>query len=195
MTKYGKPRLPPETKCPQRFLEELGAHLQPKCTARGEQIVPEGNYGSDFVVLLSGKLRIRRPADLKRKRQGVAAFALDSEERDTSEDVWISVDDREPMIGASACLGDAEFEYVRQRTDHWAVDSMDWSDTLWVGRKAFKRVCAEYCAPHTLAKRLRVLSLTAERCLRRAEGSAGDGPAGVLPLQRRAAGRAVEGGP
>ena len=56
MTKYGKPRLPPETKCPQRFLEELGAHLQPKCTARGEQIVPEGNYGSDFVVLLSGKL-------------------------------------------------------------------------------------------------------------------------------------------
>lgn len=111
--------------------------LRPKCTALGECIVNEGDYGQNFILLLSGTLRIRRPANLPEKMKGNPVEDLDYAERDTSHDTVVLVSDREPMVGFAGCLTQDLFDYVSHRTGHWAVDSTDWSDTLWVSRKSF----------------------------------------------------------
>ena len=39
------------------------------------------------------------------------------------------------MVGFASCLTKAQWDHVRNRTDYWAVDAEEYTDTLWVSRK------------------------------------------------------------
>ena len=131
LTKYGKPRISSGTRCPLEFLEHMCTYLQPKPFALGERLVPQNKYGDHFVILLSGKLRVLRPG----VRPGLKGWHPDHPNRNTSRDRFVSAEDREPMVGFASCLTKAQLEHVRNRTDYWAVDAEEYTDTLWIERK------------------------------------------------------------
>lgn len=135
LTKYGKPRISSGTRCPIEFLEQLCTFLQPRPFALGERLIPQNQYGSDFVILLSGKLRVLRPG----VRPGLRGWHPDHKDRNTSRDRFVHCEDREPMVGFAACLTKSQWDHVRNRTDYWAVDAEEYTDTLWISRKNILR--------------------------------------------------------
>jgi hypothetical protein len=135
LTKYGKPRISSGTKCPIQFLEQMCTFLQPKAFALGERLIGQNHYGEDFVILLSGKLRVLRPG----VRPGLKGWHPDHNDRNESRDRFVLSTDREPMVGFASCLTKAQWDHVRNRTDYWAVDAEEYTDTLWINRKNILR--------------------------------------------------------
>jgi len=135
LTKYGKPRISSGTKCPIQFLEQMCTFLQPKAFALGERLIGQNHYGEDFVILLSGKLRVLRPG----VRPGLKGWHPDHKDRNESRDRFVMSTDREPMVGFASCLTKAQWDHVRNRTDYWAVDAEEYTDTLWINRKNILR--------------------------------------------------------
>ena len=133
LTKYGVPRISSGVRCPLPFLEELCSTLQPRPFAKGERLVDLGNYGDYFVLSLTGKLCVKRPG----LRWGTPGSGPDDEGRNDRRDFVITPEDREPIFGFSACLTKAQHDYVKNRTDFWVVDAIDYADTLWVTRQDF----------------------------------------------------------
>ena len=74
---------------------------------------------------------LRRPG----VRPGVNGWHPDHKDRVTSRDRFVDAEDREPMVGFASCLTKAQWDHVRNRTDYWAVDAEEYTDTLWVSRK------------------------------------------------------------
>ena len=132
-TKYGVPRVSSGTKAPRDFLEVLASKLTPQCYATGDRLVEPGKYGQNFVIIISGKLRILRPG----VRPGFKGSHPDDPVRVQTRDRFVEPDDREPMFGFMACLTKLQFDHVRNRTNYWAVDADQYSDTLWCSRKDF----------------------------------------------------------
>ncbi len=135
LTKYGKPRISSGTKCPIEFLQQLCTFLQPRPFAMKERLIPQNAYGENFVILLSGKLRVLRPG----VRPGLKGWHPDHKERNETRDRFVQHDDREPMVGFAACLTKTQWDHVRNRTDYWAVDAEEYTDTLWISRKNLLR--------------------------------------------------------
>jgi hypothetical protein len=133
LTKYGAPRISSGVRCPLPFLEELCSTLQPRPFAKGERLVELGNYGDHFVLSLTGKLCVKRPG----LRWGTPGSGPDDEGRSDRRDFYITPEDREPIFGFSACLTKAQHDYVKNRTDFWVVDAIDYADTVWVTRQDF----------------------------------------------------------
>lgn len=113
LTKYGVPRISSGVKCPKSFLTNLCAVIQPRAYNIGERLVERGQYGENFVLLLQGKLRVKRPGVLP----GQPGSGIDDPDRITKRDNIIHPTDREPIFGFSACLTKPQFEYVKLRTD------------------------------------------------------------------------------
>ena len=139
-TKYGVPRISSGTRCPSDFLMHIATHLTPKAFAKGERLCKRGDYGSNFVIVLGGRLRILRPGT----RIGSPRSDPDNPERSTANDLFVRPTDREPMFGFSACLTKAQFSHVRSRTDFWAVDAEEYSDTLWITRDEFYKTFSDH---------------------------------------------------
>jgi hypothetical protein len=139
-TKYGVPRVSSGVKCPEAFLMALAGFLQPKMYCEGDRLVKEDEYGGNFVILLAGKLRILRPG----VRPGLPRSRPTDRDRVTRRDRFVDFDDREPMFGFSACLTKLQYDLVRNRTDHWAVDAMAYCDTLWCSRKNFYECFSDF---------------------------------------------------
>lgn len=98
---------------------------------QGERLVKPNEYGSNFVILLMGKLRVLKPG----VRHGLEGWHPSDPDRNNPDhpervarDQIIAPDDREPIFGFSACLSKAQWLHVRNRTDFWAVDAV--SETL-----------------------------------------------------------------
>ena len=109
------------------------AHLTPKMFSENDRVVSPGEYGREFVILLSGRMCILRPG----VRPGLPGSHPDDEDRDTSRDRLVLPDDRAPMFGFSACLTKLQHELVCHRTDYWAIDAQAYCDSLWCKRKHF----------------------------------------------------------
>ena len=140
LTKYGVPRISSGVRCPEIFLERLCERVQPRPFAKGERLVRLGEYGDNFVISLAGRLRIKRPGT----RWPEPGSHPDDKDRNTSRDLIINPDDREPIFGFSACLLKSQFDYVKYRTNFWTVDAEDYADTLWVSRKDLFQLFLEY---------------------------------------------------
>lgn len=134
-TKYGVPRNSSGTKAPLDFLSALAGCLAPRPFPINERLVSPLDYGKNFVIVLQGKVRILRPGVLP----GFPGSSPDDPNRVTKRDRFVEQDDREPMFGFNACLTKLQFDHVRLRTDHWAVDAETYCDTLWCARKDFYR--------------------------------------------------------
>jgi hypothetical protein len=87
-----------------------------------ERLVEPGSYGNDFVILLVGSLKILRPA--------ANGESVNDPARLGTRDKLIMPSDREPIFGFSACLTKPQWLHVKSRTDFWAVDAEEYSDTL-----------------------------------------------------------------
>lgn len=135
LTKYGKPRISSGTRCPIEFLEQMCTFLEPRPFAMNERLIAQNTYGENFVILLSGRLRVLRPG----VRPGLKGWHPDHKDRNTSRDRFVSAEDREPMVGFAACLTKAQWDHVRNRTDYWAVDAEEYTDTLWINRRNILR--------------------------------------------------------
>ncbi len=133
LTKYGVPRISSGVKCPMSFLETMCEHVEARPFAKGERLVELGGYGEYFVILLTGKLRVKRPGCL----WGSPRSHPDDKNRSTVRDIEIKPEDREPIFGFSACLTKSQHDYVKYRTDSWTVEADEYTDTLWVSRKDF----------------------------------------------------------
>ena len=132
-TKYGVPRVSSGTKAPEGFLEELAGKLVPHCFALGDRLVEPGKYGDNFVIVLSGMIRVLRPG----VKPGFKGSHPDDPLRNTKRDRFVEADDREPMFGFMSCLTKLQFNHVQNRTDYWAVDAEQYSDSLWCSRRDF----------------------------------------------------------
>ena len=88
----------------------------------------------------AGRLRILLPGT----RIGSPRSDPDNPERSTANDLFVRPTDREPMFGFSACLTKAQFSHVRSRTDFWAVDAEEYSDTLWITRDEFYKTFSDH---------------------------------------------------
>ena len=189
LTKYGKPRISSGTRCPLEFLEQMCTYLQPKPFALGERLVPQNKYGEDFVILLSGRLRVLRPG----VRPGLKGWHPDHANRNTSRDRFVSSEDREPMVGFASCLTKSQLDHVRNRTDYWAVDAEEYTDTLWINRKnILVRFHATFSLFGPIFCRFPLFDSFSVNCVaavlqgQLAEGAGRHGRGRVLPLRGRA---------
>ena len=138
-TKYGVPRVSSGNKAPLPFLDALASCLTPRPFGPKDRLVDPRDYGQNFVIILSGKVRILRPGTIP----GYPGSSPDDPDRKTDRDRFAEHDDREPMFGFMACLTKLQFDHVRNRTDYWAVDAEEYTDTLWCTRKDFYRCFQE----------------------------------------------------
>lgn len=129
-TKYGVPRFA-GARAPDVFLNALAGRLQPKMFSAKDRMVSPEEYGTHFVLLLTGNLRVLRPGVLP----GAPGSDPDDPKRITTRDFFIKPDDRRPMFGYSACLTKLQYELIKSRTDNWAIDAETYVDSLWCKRK------------------------------------------------------------
>ena len=76
LTKNGVPRISSGVKCPIDFLAQMCDCLKPRPFAKGERLVEMRQYGNDFVILLVGLLRIKRP-EMRPGTPGSVRFSID----------------------------------------------------------------------------------------------------------------------
>lgn len=140
VTKYGAPRLGAVERCPHEFLKEMALALRPRPFPPQERMVPTRSYGNDFIIVISGRVRVLRPG----VRLGEKGWHPDHKDRDTSMDLFVVFDDHAPVLGYSACLDEKQFQRVKTRTDYWAVDAEQYCDSLWCSREEFQRLFDQY---------------------------------------------------
>ena len=128
--------------------------LRPKAFPPEEDLVAAGAYGDEFIILLTGSLRVVDTARA-RAQAGAGAGASSSAEDNIAirpsssaeEDNVVRVvqdSDREPIVGLAACLAEPQLKRVKTRTDGWTVKAGSFCDTVWVRRKAFQQCLVDH---------------------------------------------------
>ena len=87
-----------------------------------------------MIICLSGKLQVL-PNDGKAN----ADADFDQAAASSESEMFVTAEDREPMIGIAACLSTSQWRHVRNKTDGWSVKAIEYTDTIWFSRRDVMR--------------------------------------------------------
>lgn len=114
MKKYGRPAM---EKCPGKFLDTLAQKMLCQAFDLNEEIVGHGFYGLKLGIILAGEVHIWY--DKNRLEVFDAVHA----------------DDREPVFGSMACLGDDAHLKIKNLTKCWSIMASQYVDLAWFTRQ------------------------------------------------------------
>lgn len=119
LRKYGKPQI--RMRAPAEFLNMLCGFINAQAFAKDEVICKKGDYGKSMVICLSGRVQIISNEGSTGGQE--EATKMEAAERDFDEqtprekEMYVSADDREPLIGIASCLNAGQWCHIRNRTD------------------------------------------------------------------------------